>query len=236
MGDLKDIYVHGIPTVFEDEYEESDKDIITLELETAINCIFGEGYGAVHEIIIIREYGRGDDIIINGCFNSKNKELKLRINSITNTKKVKNTISHELYHAKFTHDLFKKNTELFIISIRNDYTMYMINEYMACKYSNDYSYVVSELKDWISDAQNKFNDYYKDRLLIDNNKRKNLCTLISNIIVSNDKLKELRKSSYRIKNEDIKDIASILRKIDFIPTKEQYDELKELLNTKGFVG
>lgn len=234
--DIKDIHVHGIPTLFEDEYEDSDKDMIIQELEKATEHIFNEEHGAVNKIIITRKCNRSDNTIINGYFDSKDKRLELGIKSLVNMKKNKNTIAHELYHAKFDYDLFEKNTELFMISIRNDYTMYMINEYMACKHGDDYSCVISDLKGWMDDAQSKFIHCYKDRLLVDNYKRKNLCSLISRIIVSNDKLKELGKKSYKIKNEDIKDIALILRKIDFIPTKEQYEELKGLLNNKGFVG
>lgn len=226
------IFINGIETVFLDDYDEVEIKQIVEEFEKAIKFAFEDKYiGEIVKIEIMKKYSRGDDKKINGCFNSKTRILQLKIKSLNNIKKIRNVMVHELIHARFSLGLLKIDIELFRLGIRGDYNIYMINEYMACKYSNDYSYVVHELKEWL---QKDFLYYYKNRKSTDDKIRKDLCSLICSIIVASDKMKELGKNRNKIKYKDINDIAEILRKIDFLPTKSQYNELKELLTQKGF--
>lgn len=226
------IFINGIETIFLDDYSDEEVKEIVEEIEKAIKFVFEDKYiGEIVKIEIMKKYSRGDDKKINGCFNSRTRILQLGIISLKNIKKIRNTIAHELMHAKFSLGLLKVDIELFKFGVRGDYNIYIINEYMACKYSNDYSYVVHELKEWL---KKDFLYYYKNRKLTDSKIRKDLCSLICSIITASDKMKELGKNRNKIKYKDINDIAEILRKIDFLPTKSQYDELKELLTQKGF--
>ena len=164
-----------------------------------------------------------------GCFNNISRILNLNYNGDKDT--FKNTIVHELTHAKFNIDLRLKNKCLWDILIRDcDPAIYMINEYMACKSGNKYSFNLKELEH-INSCQDNFQFYYKQRKIKDN-ALKELASLICNIIISEDILKQHKYKTRSIYINHILDIKKVLETIDFIPQKEQYENLVSVLRKK----
>ena len=82
------------------------------------------------------------------------------------------------------HFWIDQKNELISLKRNDDKALYFIEEYMACKISNDYSHSVEELKEW---TREKFNIYYNERKNIVGDKElKGVASLIAMDIVSND--------------------------------------------------
>ncbi|MDU3548961.1 MAG: hypothetical protein E7F83_16265 [Clostridium sp.] len=228
--------IKGIKIKFTNDLNDNIKNVIRNELEIAIKYFEKTAScccrSYIEEIIIKYESIKiSNNFNINGIFNQFNRVMTLSYNG--DVSKFKNTIIHELTHAKFNTDLAINNTELWRKSMEYDSAIYMINEYMAIKYSSNYCYTVEDFKH-VNSCQNNFKDYYKFRENYNIDNLKTLATFICSIIISEEILKRNRVKMYRVYIKDILDIKKELEKIDFIPTEEQYQALLKLLKEKGY--
>lgn len=219
-----------IPVIFKN-IDINNLEVIRSELINAIDY-FEKKYKCMCSTLVSRievdskEMIAEDGSIINGVFNSKTRVLKMR-SKISNINKYRNTVIHELNHAKFNTDLACNDTNLFMKNMMGDFTIYLINEYMACKNSAEYSYDFKEMKEFY-----KLQDSY-----LYNKKHKTdkeIATLISMIIVSEEIIRRNGGKTKGIYISEIKNIKNELEKIDFIPTLEQYENLKRLLLKYNF--
>ncbi len=244
--------IRNILVDFDDNYNKVTKNLLKKEIESAIkwyeevnacNC-------ALHiEYIIItsEKIGNEDDIIPNSIFSNFNsgrefdyesRILILEYNSNTRLAGFRNIIAHELSHARFNFEMLNNGIKKNDISLNDklisdvDPAISMIDEYMACKYSNMYYYDLESLRHFNA-CQDNFNNYYDER----KNKAgalKPLATLICNIIISDNVLKTNNIKTMGIYNKDVREIRKKLEKIDFIPTEEQYNSLVSFLKEKEY--
>lgn len=225
-----------IKVKYSDITDDSIKSIIKNELSDAIDYFEKTTSGMcasyVSEIVVVsKDIKINSNPYIKGIFNSHNRILTLKYNG--NINEFKNTIIHELSHAKFNTDLAVTNNNLWRKSLNEDSAIYMINEYMAIKLDKSYYYDIKDLQH-INECQDNFSFYYRARKENNILKLKELATLICSIIVSHGILNKISKKKYPIYNKDILAIKNELEKMEFIPTEEQYISLVGLLKEKGY--
>lgn len=235
---MKEIRIEGVLVKFDESYNSQIIERLESELNNAIKDfkkILEERHVTYVPHIEIITKKIEDGLKINGSFSYRTRIIKLQYNDNDNDNfnKFRQTCVHELCHAKFNDALITKNMDLLKISTTGrDPAIYIIDEYMACKYSNMNYNNLAELKH-INDCQDNFNYYYKDRK-ISVGASKELATLISMIIISDYILKNNNIKTKGIYNKDIIDIKKILEDIEYTPTSEQYSSMRALLKSKQY--
>lgn len=167
---------------------------------------------------------------VSGKFIPSTRTIELG-SEISNLNKYKNVIIHELCHAKFNIDLLIKEQQLFNLYIKGDITIYLINEYIACRESIKYSYDMNEI--------NIFYDCKKDYKLFEDykydiKKNKSISYLIVMIILSENLLRDKKIKMEDVFVKEITDIKEKLEKVEFIPDLKQYIDIREQLNKSNF--
>lgn len=220
--------------IFGEGYTHEEEKIIVNEIKNAIKYVFKKNeMSYVGAIKVVKEYTRGDSSILNGEYNIKDNSITIctkRTADLKNINKLKNIICHELVHLKFSWEII--NYPDFIPKMNGDIPMYYINEFIACKISNNYSYVTSDLKKYIRKNINEF--YEKDRVDSNINIQKDLASEISMYIIAEEILKKAGKNIPKIKEKYILKIANILKNIKFIPTELEYKNIRDELISQGF--
>lgn len=222
-----------IKVEFSSELQEKERKEIYSELIKCFDYIFNE---SEHELcnlkrIIFRRKSDNDNVFY-GVYHKDKEEVEILV-SKENIVKLKNTICHELVHVKFFNDICSKAKDLMVDSWIAYLPLALIDEYNARKISNSYCYDIEELKD-IENID--FNFCFKNRGKCSKEEQTNLIGLICEVMIAYDLLngKGYNVDNLINYNNRLYNLKAILQSINFIPTKEEYSRLIEVLKKEGF--
>lgn len=120
---------------FDESYTKYEMKIILGEINKAIKYVFGELYNHPDiEIMFIDKLNVGD-YEMRGMVDERDHSICIAKSDIKNINQLKNCICHELVHIKFTFENLNKYRKI----LNENMGMYYIDEFWACKISNNYS-------------------------------------------------------------------------------------------------
>lgn len=202
---------------FENTYDEKSINTILTETKNAIYYVFGKYYSYPSIEIMFVNKLEVNGYIINGVANPETLKITIATRNINNINKLKNCICHELIHIKFAFDNLSKIIEI----INGNIAMYYINEFWACKISNNYSYVSEDSNVFKNlDLDQEVNKINSD--CIEN--KKVLAGSICKCIIENNLIDNTLENN--------KKYLTLMRKIEeigFLPTEKDISDIKNEL-------